>query len=45
VLDVVLPDVVQSYVIQALGMVRERVENPKGLLGKTQIVADHSQCH
>ncbi|MDD2473372.1 MAG: hypothetical protein PHR49_05225, partial [Methanoculleus sp.] len=45
VCSVVLPDVVQSYVIHALGMVRERIENLERLPGKMEIIADHSQCH
>ena len=43
--SVVLPDVVQSYVVHALGMVCERIEDLEGLLGETKVIADHSQCH
>ena len=35
----------ESYIVHAFSMVRERVEDPERLLGKAQIVADDSQYH
>ncbi len=33
------------YVVHAFSMVRERIEDLERLPGKTEVIADHSQCH
>jgi len=38
-------DIVQSYVVHAPGVVRERVDDPIRLPGEMQIVAGDPQCH